>query len=907
MRTRLVLILLGFLCALPALGLEPYVVKDINPVSEPAGSSPGFFAILGSAVLFGADDGVTGRELWRSDGTEAGTWLVADLCQPSCSGNPRSYGLTGRSYFFRAADADTFESLWATDGTPAGTFQLTDRSMRIEDVRARIGNILYFVAWDGSHGEELWRSDGTPAGTYRITDLLPGPDSSAPRWLTVFKGSLWFSAFGPAGGALWRTDGTAAGTAMVKDPVPAFPENNRPEWLRVVGGRLVFVAPTRQQAGALWSSDGTARGTEPLRGVFTAGFTAFLDFSAQGGRLYFIAEDTDKGQELWVTDGTAQGTRRLTNLPQKRAFIGDTYFLSLPRTGLGNRFVFAAFEGKRGIEPWITDGTPKGTRLLKDLCPGACSGLLQVWERAQPGRLYLTATDGTRGAEPWVTDGTAAGTRLVKDLCPGSCDSNPLSPYLVGSRLVFVAAVGSGYDVWSTDGTGPGTARIVDFPMGFPLNSFEGAVVGNQLLFAGNGLESWEPWRTDGTAAGTRIVRDINQTDLGGSDPRGLMPLGDEVFFFADYGGGGPALWKSDGTAAGTLKVSDFEPVDQVRSAEAGGVLFFRDRTNQLWRTDGTEAGTFELGVQLCCNSPEIAGVGGTAFFPVREGEEPFALWASDGSVAGTRQVRPGDSGPMDPSALTAFQGKLYFAADDPVHGRELWASDGTAAGTFVVKDIRPGSGSSPILLTVHAGRLWFFADDGAHGLELWSSDGTAAGTVLAADLEPGAASFGVSLLVSLGDRLLMLGGGQTRGAGIWVSDGTAAGTSLVSTRRVNSHAVFKGGFYFGSYEEDFHEFLWVADATGVRPVFDQALQPILYPRRFAALDGHLLFDTGEDDVPLWATDGTPAGTFRLLPETFPDSDGAAHELVRAGSRVFFPAFSREDGVELWAVEEAAP
>jgi ELWxxDGT repeat protein len=909
MRTRPALILFGLLCALPAFGLEPYLVKDINSVPEPAGSSPDAFVHLGPVALFSADDGLTGRELWRSDGTEAGTWQVADLCAPDCSGNPRSFAVTSQRYFFLATDTNTLQTLWSTDGTPAGTFRITDYSRQVLDFRTGIGDVVYFVVRDDLYGEELWRSDGL--GAQIVADIRPGPEGSNPRSLTVFKGAVYFTADDGRGGALWRSDGTAAGTVMVKDPEPQFPANAYPESLQVVGSRLVFVAPTEKQAGALWSSDGTGKGTQPFRGVFTAGFTQFQDFSAQGNCLYFLAEDTDNGQELWVTDGTAKGTRRLTNLPQKKAFFGDYYFLALPRTSLGNRFVFAAFDGQHGVEPWITDGTVKGTRLLKDLCPGRCYSMTttMIWDRGLPGRLFLSATDGVRGQELWVTDGAGAGTRLVRDICRGGCDSHPSFPFLVGGRLVFVAGNGFGRELWSTDGTASGTARISDFAPASPWSVFEGVVAGGKLLFLGAGPEGRELWRTDGTAAGTRLVRDINQADVGNSDPHGLMPLGNEVFFFAEDGSGSPGLWKSDGTASGTVRVGPFEPVeaDQVRSAAAGGKLFFRGQSNQLWRTDGTEAGTFQLGVQLCCNSPEIVGVGGTAFFAARVGEGPIGLWASDGTAAGTRQVRPGDSGPVDPSSLIAFQGKLYFAATDPVRGRELWRSDGAEAGTVLVKDIHPGSDSNPIFLTVHAGRLWFFADDGDHGRELWSSDGTAAGTALAVDIAPGERSFGVTLLVSLGDQLLTIEGGQSWASQIWVSDGTPAGTRPIDIRTVNAHAVFKGGFYFGSYEDDFHEFLWVADGAGVRPVFDSAIRPIPSPRRFAALDGHLVFNTGEDDVPLWQTDGTPEGTFPILPETFPGSDGAAGELVRAGLRVFFPAYSREDGVELWAVDEATP
>jgi ELWxxDGT repeat protein len=903
-------LLVCLLAALPALALEPYVVKDINPVEKPADSAPDSFATLGPAALFSADDGVDGRELWRSDGTEAGTVQVADLCQPSCSGNPRAFAVVGRLFFFLAADADTFQSLWATDGTRAGTFQLTDR-IAVEGSRTRIGNVLYFVAAENAHGEELWRSDGTAAGTYVVADLRPGIDSSRPRFLTPFKGSVYFAADdGRVGGALWKTDGTAAGTVMVRDPVPALPANAPPAALRVVGGRLLFVAPTRKLPQELWASDGTTRGTQVLGGVFSGETTTFLDFSTQGNRLYYVAQGSRKGQELWVSDGTANGTRVLTHLARLEAFFGDGYNLGLPRVGLGNRFVFGTVDGPRGAEPWITDGTVKGTRLLRELCPGSCDGLRAVLDIAQPGRLYLTATDGVHGYELWTTDGTRAGTRLVRDLCEEACSSDPSAPILLGNRLLFAADDGRGADLWRTDGTAAGTVRIRDFDSEFPLVFSSRTVVGNQLLFGASGPEGRELWRTDGTAAGTRLVRDINRNDLGGSDPHSLMPLGDEVFFFANYVSDITGLWKSDGTAAGTVRVAPFEAIEAgqvVRSAAAGGLLFFLGRSNQLWRSDGAAAGTFQLGVQVCCSSPEIVGVGGTAFFAARVGEGPIGLWASDGTVAGTRQVRPGDSGPVDPSGLTAFQGKLYFAAADPVHGRELWRSDGTAAGTVLVKDIHPGSDSTPVFLTVHAGRLWFFADDGDHGRELWSSDGTAAGTALAVDIAPGERSFGATLLVSLGDQLLTIEGGQSLAAQIWVSDGTPAGTRPLEIRTVNAHAVFKGGFYFGSYEDDFREFLWVADGAGIRPVFDSAFRPIPSPRRFAALDGHLVFNTGEDDVPLWQTDGTPEGTFPILPETFPGSNGAAGELVRAGSRVFFPAYSREDGVELWAVEEAAP
>ncbi len=87
---------------------------------------------------------------------------------------------------------------------------------------------------------------------------------------------------------------------------------------------------------------------------------------------------------------------------------------------------------------------------------------------------------------------------------------------------------------------------------------------------------------------------------------------------------------------------------------------------------------------------------------------------------------------------MIAASNRVYFVADDGVHGRELWTSDGTAAGTHLALDIVAGAGS-PVIQGVRAlGHLALFsADDGVHGRELWRSDGGAAGTFLARTSPP--------------------------------------------------------------------------------------------------------------------------------------------------------------------------
>jgi len=84
------------------------------------------------------------------------------------------------------------------------------------------------------------------------------------------------------------------------------------------------------------------------------------------------------------------------------------------------------------------------------------------------------------------------------------------------------------------------------------------------------------------------------------------------------------------------------------------------------------------------------------------------------------KDMNPGSESSF-PAGLTAFGGRLYFAADDDTSGRELWQTDGTEAGTTRVKDIYPGSGSSHASgLTAFRGGLYFAAEDGTSGTELW-------------------------------------------------------------------------------------------------------------------------------------------------------------------------------------------
>src|SRR5207248_30202 len=105
-------------------------------------------------------------------------------------------------------------------------------------------------------------------------------------------------------------------------------------------------------------------------------------------------------------------------------------------------------------------------------------------------------------------------------------------------------------------------------------------------------------------------------------------------------------------------------------------------------------------------------------------------LWRTDGTVSGTAQFSP----VIDPGGFTIYKGRLYFEAISGSNGRELFSTDGTTEGTAMLKEIAPGrlsierAGYS-IPSWIYNDRLWFRADDYVHGSELWSTDGTSEGT----------------------------------------------------------------------------------------------------------------------------------------------------------------------------------
>lgn len=762
-----------------------------------------------------------------------------------------------------------------------------------------IGSRIFFSNYDANNGRELWVSDGTAAGTRLVRDIVPGWVGSGPGNLKNVNGTLFFTANASERHddyELWKSDGTAAGTVLVKDIHPGR-ISSYPAQMTVVGGMLFFTAEDSLRGRRLWKSDGTAAGTVLVKAINPAGGERPENLVNVNGKLFFTADDGTHGRELWISDGSREGTRMVKDIHPNRGSFQD----SIPGdfTVVGDKLFFITTEEPLRGQLWQSDGTEGGTTRVLPANPDAdlTAGELENVN----GTLYFHGTSridetGHRSTGLWKSNGTAAGTVEVKSFSTGTGGSS-LPAHLKGvGNLVFFA--GSPADdlssiLWVSNGTEAGTQPVGNIRIGenFLWSSID---LDGTLYFAGNDGGDIELWKSNGTDAGTTRVKDINAS--GSSEPFSLVHIGHTLYFAANAGQG-PALWKSDGTDGGTIPVKDtsvaargafdelfyYNPPPNSHTLAVGDRLFFAAddgaRGAELWASDGTMSGTRlvkDINPAGGSSPRNLTARNDTLFF-IADGATSVGLWKSNGTNAGTVPVKLFDQ--PNPFVrplydLTLSGGTLYFFTNTS-GGQVLWKSDGSTSGTLPVSTI---PGDPPIHLTTVNGRLFFVASDAEHGAELWTSDGTAAGTHMLKEIRATADSSHPFGLIDVGGTLFFLvRPGVGDGYELWKSDGTAAGT------------------------------------VRVKPLNTDGPQP----DNLTAVGSRLFFTAFDEiaGVELWVSDGTPAGTRRVkdintvpnLPPPFSANQGSyPSSLASVGSKLLFTADDGVHGRELWRSDGTA-
>lgn len=294
-----------------------FLLKDIHTEAQNSSDlwDPNFIT-FNDTLFFTANSVGYDYELWKSDGTTAGTQRVKDITPGVGGSGIRDLTIVGTKLFFPAVVSGSSE-LWATDGSEAGTYKVADVGDPHE--LTALGNWLVYVddVVALNMGTEPWRSDGTPGGTTMITEINAGPDDGVLWNGTFFQevdGVLYFRGNdGVSGEELWRTDGTDLGTAQVKDLYPGPNDGfiNNATWSLPVGNALLFDAVNAQLGNTipeLWISDGTAVGTYRLT-INTFGDGSLPGRPVRSGDLlFFAANNGTHGRELWALDATPLST-----------------------------------------------------------------------------------------------------------------------------------------------------------------------------------------------------------------------------------------------------------------------------------------------------------------------------------------------------------------------------------------------------------------------------------------------------------------------------------------------------------------------------------------------------------------------------------------------------------------------
>ena len=408
------------------------------------------------------------------------------------------------------------------------------------------GYKVYFTATDDEHGEELWVSDGTAEGTRLVKDIFEGPVSSDVKYITRFNDCVVFSATqnDDEGSQLFISDGTAEGTRMVKlineigatDPC-GFVQLNETQFIFAAVDLESAVYGDDEQHW-LWVSDGTEEGTRLLKDCWVKypGTKSGSDVShfCRVGRKVFFKADTKDGEyteTLWVTDGTEGGTTMLGDINTTVAdeTTGQTGSARIDwMTNVNNKWLFfGAYSAEAGAEPWASDGTPEGTRMIIDDTTGEDAnglpnGTMPFTTCVMGDYIYYRGMDPTpdhpAGIELIRTDGTAEGTELVLDInkVPNATGTNggvpDIFPFCVFDGYLWGKGqwgVNSAYDfcrgleLFITDGTPEGSYMQSDLNPGVGNNAaWEGTVVSGSMYFRAQdkvptGSQTWELFRVD--------------------------------------------------------------------------------------------------------------------------------------------------------------------------------------------------------------------------------------------------------------------------------------------------------------------------------------------------------------------------------------------------------------------------
>lgn len=857
-----------------------HLVKDINDAthSTPGNYHPQFYyqhyAVLNGVAYFAADDGIHGSELWRSDGTNAGTYLLKDI-EPGAtsSGVSNITAANGKIYLSATTTANGAQP-WISDGTSDGTVILKDISASATgypEMFTAVKNKVYFFTGRTA----LWVTDGTETGTTMLFNNTWEADNLAQPVAVGNKLFFTASSYNYGSRQLWRSDGTVAGTFIPKVGSLYYYQGD-PQQLTAYKGKLYFsMWDDNSYSRNIWISDGTENGTNPIYnnnnvslpyydGV--GGDVADVPFVLVNGTFYFVGSDnwTGTGIEIFkYNPETADGILLVKDITP--GWEGSN-IQPFDITAFKDNLYFKVINTDGSAALWRSNGDDAGTKAIKQFASPRQYTFYDMY--STPNSLFFEAYTTAKGFELWKSDGTNAGTQIAADVSPGIYSSYPYNYTVLGQGLLFSASNKSGgKELWGMNGASV-TKLVKDINTTTSESSYLydiTPVPGGVMFSAYNLVNGNEPFFSDGTVANTMAAADVFPGDLS-SYPYAFKMVGDVVYFMVNYDENNlPALYKYTVSTKQLVKLFE-APIDyyllENYAVTNNGLIIFQMRSiygqQEFWRTDGTVTGSFMLRQSSYYYSGpgnEMIAQGNTVYLSFNDPYYGTELYKTDGTVNGTKIVNDlyaGSSGSY-PYSYFVYNGTVYFAAGDEDNQTYLWKTDGTYGGTKKIKAIpvahtEYGDKDMSRVYCISNGLLFIHAHASYYGeVALWRSDGTTAGTKLVRTINLNAYS-GINNLTDVNSTVYFSADDGVNGNELWASNGTMVGTILVKditagfgSSNLNSLCVANGTLYFLNEGT-----LWQSNGPGnkTKAVNDAGLAGVSSLRNLAA-SGSMLFVDG--------------------------------------------------------------
>lgn len=405
------------LSSYPILAQQASLVKNVDGTANDGSGyfNNGIFLVNDSVILFPGSSFLPGNELFRSNGTNSGTYLTKDIYPGT---NSCWIGLSANRAFSN-------------------------------------GKQLFFQAQEPGDGFELWTSDGTLTGTFKLKDFNPttAANSNPQQFTSPDNKKVFFNA--TVNGVLKTciSDGTSAGTDSTSINAAELPN-------LYCNGYYYY---TKKHPSSIYSNDIWKLDTASLQGQFVYDTDSVnhegraVLITVYGDSLILYKAQIDTATHLFTLN---VNTLQVTQLPEVHPTYPNLKFHSaFYRIPNSNLVLFSAKSINEGIELWVCDGS--SVKLLSDINTGISNGIDQpnipipsyIFHN---GWVYFSALRDGLGYDIFKTDGTSAATTVAYEFSSFS-NAYAAAPicsgagYLLGGLKTCVGSGCNMFDLYILD------------------------------------------------------------------------------------------------------------------------------------------------------------------------------------------------------------------------------------------------------------------------------------------------------------------------------------------------------------------------------------------------------------------------------------------------------------------------